>query len=378
MLKEMEIINNKYEVTKIYDTMDLYEVTDVRMRTEWVLKEISLEVSCANNTILQKDPETVIVQIEQMKKMNHRFFPKVMEIIKQDKKLYVIMEKVNGTVAEDIERNNCGTREVVNWALQLCDGLEYMEQSGLRGIRWKYGMGDILIEGGSVRIQDFEVDGLEMTEDVKVENIREIGEFINYMLDKKLRFSSRLKKIVSGCKNADIEYSDYKEVAEKLERYLMEQAKGKRLKKRGSVLAAIILFVLVVGSAGINGAKIFSKKKNGNLEETTTANPTETVEITRQPKKTQTPNPITENPVISPEITKIPKATAPAKKKKATTEKSKQVFPTNVSIITAAPNIHTDENEPIITQKPVTKVTEKPNSMDVELEDNNMDIVVKE
>lgn len=380
MLKEKEVIDNKYEVTKILDDIDLYEVTDLRMRTEWVMKEISMEECCANHTILQKDPETVIGQLEQMKKMNHRFFPKVMEIIRQENTLYVIMEKVSGTVAQNIENKNCSTREVVNWAIQLCDGLEYMEQctSSQGGVHWKHGMDDLLIEGGSVRVQNFAIDGLRAEGEEKLENIRDIGEFINHMLSGRLKFSGRLKKIVAGCRNTDIEYSEYKELAEKLERYLLDQAKGKRLKKRGMFLAAVLLLVFLVGSAGVNGAKILSKKKLGKSEEKLTAIPTKSAEITQQPKPTPTHAPVTDMPKISPVVTEIPKKAAREKNRQTATAKPKQILPTNAPVITAAPIRQPDTRETIITLKPTTKETEKPNRMDVELEDNNMDIVVKE
>lgn len=379
MLKEKEVIENKYEVTKILDHIDLYEVTDIRMRTEWVMKEISIEECCANHTILQKDPETVISELEQLKKMNHRFFPKVTEIIRQENKLYVIMEKVSGTVAQDIEKKNCGTREVVNWAIQLCDGFEYMEQctSDQGVIRWKHGMGDMLIEGGSVRVQNFVIDGLKADGEEKQENIRDIGGFINYMLSGK-KFSGRLKKVVSGCRNADTEYSDYKVLVEKLERYLLEQAKGKRLKKRGAFLAAVLVLVLLVGSAGINGAKILSKKKTEKPEEQLGAIPTRSAEITQQPKQTPTHAPVTELPKISPDITEKTKRTKRVRKKRTVTAEPKKMLPTNVPVITAAPTRQPESKKIILTPEPTTKVTEKPNSMDVELEDNSMNILVEE
>lgn len=50
----------------------------------------------------------------------------------------------------------------------------------------------------------------------------------------------------------------------------------------------------------------------------------------------------------------------------------------NAPVTTAAPTRQPVTKEIIITTKPATKVTEKPNRIDVELEDNNMDILVKE
>lgn len=377
MLKEKEVIENRYEVTKLLNSIDLYEVTDLRMRTEWVMKEIFMEEYCANNTILQKDPEKLIGELEQMKKINHRFFPKVMEIIRKEKYIYVIMEKVSGTVAQEINKKKCGTREVVNWAIQLCDGLQYMEQSEIsqRIIYWKYGMGDLLIEGGSIRVQNFEIKELEA--EVKQENIENIGSFIVHMLDGQLKFSGRLKKIVGGCRKTDSVYDDYKELSEELERYLLERAKGKRLKKRGTILAAVLLLILVVGSAGINGIKIFSQKKTEKEEERSGPVPTKTAEITQKTKNTPTPASATKKPTISPIVTTAPKETESAEKKTAVTAEPRKIVRTNAPVITAAPDRQPKKRRVVTTARPKPKVTKKPDSVDIELEDNDMDIIVE-
>lgn len=376
MLIEKQVIENRYEVTNMLDGIDLYEVTDLRMRTEWVMKEIFIEEYCANNTILQKDPEKLIVELEQMKKINHRFFPKVMEIIRREKYIYVIMEKVSGIEAQKVDKKKCGTGEVVNWAIQWCDGLEYMEQHEIsqRNIYWRHGMGDLLIEGGSIRVQNFEIGELQAEEKVKQENIRNIGDFIVHMLDGKLKFSGKLKKIVEGCRNVNGMYDDYRELAEELERYLLEQAKGRRLKKRGAILAVVLLFILVTGSAGI---KIFSQKKTGKVEENSSLIATKKTEITQKPKDTPTPAPATTKPTNSPVITEVPKETESAKKKTVVTAEPRKIIRTKAPVITAAPDSRPKKRRVVTTVRPKPKVTKKPDSVDIELEDNDMDIIVE-
>lgn len=372
MIKEKDVIDNRYEVTSICSSDGLYEVTDMRMRTVWVMKEISMEEQCANDTNLQKDTEELIGKLEQMKKINHRFFPKVMELIRKEGSIYVIMEKVSGTVANDVEKKKYGTREIVNFALQFCDGLEYMEQSAAdqQFIHWKHGLDNLLIEGGSVRVQDFELFTAQPEEE-KQDNIKAIGEFVSIMLSGKV--SGKLKKIMESCKAE--EFSDYKELAEALERYVLEQVKKKRWKKRSLMAASAMFLLAVVGIVGINGAKILSKKKSEKVVEAPTTVPTATAEVTQAPKRTSTPVPATKKPTESPVVTKSPEKTKQPEKKEAPTADPKKIFRTSRPVVTAAPRVKPKVRA---TAKPKPKATKKPESkVDIELEDNNMEIIVE-
>jgi len=134
----------------------------------------------------------------------------------------------------------------------------------------------------------------------------------------------------------------------------------------------------MVGSAGINRAKILSKKKTEKSEEKQGAIPTRSAEITQQPKPTPTHALVIETPKISPDVTEKQRRTKRVREKRTVTAEPKKTIPTNVPVITAAPTRQPESKKIISTLEPTAKVTEKPNSMDVELEDNSMNILVEE
>lgn len=366
MINERDIVDNRYEVMKVYASEQLYEVIDVRMRTEWIMKEIS---------ITEELPEEIVEKLEQAKKIHHRFFPKVMEIIRQDKNIYIIMEKVGGIHVENMDKKKCSIRKIVNWAIQMCDGLDYMKQCEKVSncISWKCEVKDFLIDGSSVRVQDFELF-IDSPKEEK-EAISNIGSFINEMFSEKV--PGKLKKIVADCMNAA--FTDYQELAEALERYILEQANIKRWKKRGGIAASVVLLMGIVFIVGINARKALTGKKDRKTVELSMVTPSATIETTKQPLKIiATELPLSEKTTESP-ISPTPIITEKPKEKLSSTEdptEKTEVRKTNPPVIREKPKAKVKVKPKVkVTVKP--RVTKKPESVDIELEDNKMDVIVK-
>lgn len=416
MLEEKQMIENKYEVKKKLNNNNLYLVTDLRMMTLWMIKEISWEEiseKCING---ENDQEAFVSELEQMKKINHRIFPKVVEILRTEECLYIVMEPVQGEKMFETERKS--QREIVTWAIQLCDGLKNVEQMKLPHIKWKHSAEDIRLEDGNIRIQDFDI--FPEKEKNLSEEIGEVAEFIR--AGGKLKLARKLKSIIQSCISGNEEYETYERLADALERYMMETEKKRKVIKRicsagaVAVMAAIICFM---------GAKVLEGKQANVKSQGEVPKPTSTENVysnenelegavkkaeayakevetvlkekeedicvteTLRPGKTEIPEAVpTKKPEKTPDTVPKTVKSADVTAKTPEIEKTKEpVKPTaRVQLVqpqkTESPSIKITprpQNKDVTTSKPKEKPkkTKEP-QVEIELEDNSMEIIVGE
>lgn len=281
MLQEKQMIENKYEVRKKLNDNGLYMVTDLRMMTLWMVKEISWKEMNEKFINGENNQETIIVELEQLKKINHRIFPKIVEILRAEEALYVVMEPVHGKPVQEEKRR---PEEIVTWAVQLCDGLKNTGQIEAAHIRWKHGTEDIRQEDGNIRLWDFEIFSQEESSEAK--ELKEIAEFIRDMIGKKLKMSGKLKNIVQSCISGNGEYETYESLAETLERYVMEDKKRKKFKKQFCSAGAIVAIAAVLV---FSGNQILKSRKTVGQDNKPEENPVETIQPVAMETKQEKP-----------------------------------------------------------------------------------------
>ena len=395
MLAEKQILENKYEIKKKINN-SLYEAVDLRMMIPWAVKEISWEELHSRDI----NEEDILAELEQMKKINHRIFPKVIELIKTEDAFYVVMELTEGKKVSEMEDRD--RYKITDWTMQLCDGLKTVEELQLKHIAW--GVEELRIEDGNIRLQDF--DTVQSQPDKK-ESIRETAALITYGNQTKL--TKKLQRM---------EPETYEQLMEALERYMIETAKKQKMKKRicsAGAVAAMIIIVCFMGIKVFNGKKVNIKRQAEPPKQTEDVSDTEekenglkqlqvyTNEVadvlkekqsyacieTLKPEKTKTPGtvsakqsekvptaiPKTEMPVKVPAVTQEAERTKEPVKAPVMEQPQKTERPILKSVTAQPQKKETASKLKEKTEKP--GITEAPQSVEIELEDNSMEIIVK-
>lgn len=133
MLSQNEILRDRYKIIRLLGQGGMgavYDAHDSVFDTSVALKEIVVDLSNAHNT---KAQEMVHAAFEReaklLAKINHEAFPHVKDYFSADNRQFLVMELVDG---EDLatllkQRGNpFPVSDVLNWADQLLDGLDYL------------------------------------------------------------------------------------------------------------------------------------------------------------------------------------------------------------------------------------------------------------
>ncbi|NLI63652.1 MAG: protein kinase [Bacteroidales bacterium] len=121
------IIDGKYEILKKIGQGGMsvvYLAMDNRLNKQWAIKEVRREGI--------KDFEIVkqglLVETNMLKKLSHSHLPRIVDIIETQETIYVVMDYVEGKPLSYL-LNEYGAQpqeNVVDWAKQLCDVLQYL------------------------------------------------------------------------------------------------------------------------------------------------------------------------------------------------------------------------------------------------------------
>lgn len=122
------IIDNKYEILKEigHGGMSVvYLAMDLRLNKQWAVKEIKKRSNDKNNQVVV---QSLLVEAEMMKKLDHPALPRIVDIIDSGRTIYVVMDYIEGESLDRIlEQNGAQPQElVIDWAKQLCDVLRYL------------------------------------------------------------------------------------------------------------------------------------------------------------------------------------------------------------------------------------------------------------
>lgn len=390
-MKVKDIIDSKYEIKEKLGE-GLFRVIEINLMTPFLIKEITL----SDNNISE-----ILSVLEDLRKVNHRLFPKMVEIIKEETTILVVMENVSGCPAAELGKEKRRPEMVINHTLELCEGLKYFSSLPIsEKISWGLSSKDVFIDGSRVCLQNFSI--------VQKKNIQKEQEavilYVKEMIGESLKKMKKLNQSIEGYLQEENSYSDYSEIAEELERQLMDYNKTKKLNKllvKVGVAAAIVL------SLGIGVWKGISIVKSGDDTQAASASTDININSTKEPEKTKADSDSkkvekTDNP--KPQATKKSSTPEPAntpERQENTAKSTPDIENTNtesIAVRTKTPAVQpkqpsqqssssqSQRKETVKKRLPATKKpekkTDKPQKQDtLEInieEESNMEIQVKE
>jgi serine/threonine protein kinase len=127
MLRNGTVIDGKY---RILDKIgrggmsSVYLAINEKANKQWAIKEVRRNRHY-NFDIVRKSLEA---ETNLLKKLSHKNLPSVVDVIDQDHNFLVVMDYIEGTTLEKLvdEKGAQKQEDVVDWAIQLCDVLQYL------------------------------------------------------------------------------------------------------------------------------------------------------------------------------------------------------------------------------------------------------------
>lgn len=289
---------------------NIYKVRDVRLKKYWAVKEIDLGESDFENGMKQNILEkSLLGEMEILKHLEHPALPGIVDYFKIEKKMYIVIDYIEGeNLKEKVEREGIQKEEeVLKWALQICDALEYLHHKKIiyRDLKpsnimlnkenrvklidfgtarfYKKSMDeDTIYLGTKVYAAPEQFGGMGQT-DARTD-IYSLGMTLSYLLYGKSSIqaecnqyakkqSGQFYKIIEKCimPNPDERYQSCKELKEELVKYKAYREKvyreGKQRKKHGRMQKKKRFFIYSFFVFGIVGGFCYIEK-NGNGEMT--------------------------------------------------------------------------------------------------------------
>lgn len=105
----------------------VYLVLDTVLNKQWAAKQIKRVEDPVQRELVV---HSIVTEANMIKRFDHPAIPRIVDIVDESGVLYVIMDYVEGHSLEAVLAQDGSQPEdvVVNWALQLCDVLEYLHQ----------------------------------------------------------------------------------------------------------------------------------------------------------------------------------------------------------------------------------------------------------
>jgi serine/threonine-protein kinase len=121
-------IDNKYEILKKIGQGGMsvvYLAMDKRLNKQWAVKELQKYTKNANNEVVI---QSAIAEANMIKKLDHPALPRIVDIIEEDKVIYVVMDYIEGETLEYVVNNQGAQSQdlVIDWAKQLTEVLHYL------------------------------------------------------------------------------------------------------------------------------------------------------------------------------------------------------------------------------------------------------------
>ena len=127
MLKVGDLIDGKYKILNEIGRggmSTVYLAINEKANKPWAVKEV--RKNGIRNRELVK--QSLMVEINLLKKLKHKGLPSIVDIIDQQDNYLIVMDYIEGITLENImqEEGVQPQEKVVDWAIQLCDVLQYL------------------------------------------------------------------------------------------------------------------------------------------------------------------------------------------------------------------------------------------------------------
>lgn len=152
------LIDNKYEILKQIGKGGMsivYLAMDTRLNKQWAVKELLKNATDANNEVVI---QSAIAEANMIKKLDHPSLPRIVDIIDEEDVIYVVMDYIEGQTLQYIveEYGAQPQDEVIDWAIQLCDVLNYLHTRTPPIIYRDMKPGNIMLKpDGNIKLIDF-------------------------------------------------------------------------------------------------------------------------------------------------------------------------------------------------------------------------------
>lgn len=150
-------VNDKYEILKVIDTggmSTVYIAMDLNLNKNWAIKEIIKSKSKTGNI----EYRSLITETNILKELDHVYLPRIVDIIEDDKRIFVVMDYIEGKTLHDIVSAEGGLPQdkVVRWMKQLTQVLGYLHSRNPPIIYRDMKPSNIMLQpNGSIKLFDF-------------------------------------------------------------------------------------------------------------------------------------------------------------------------------------------------------------------------------
>ncbi|MCC8141845.1 MAG: serine/threonine protein kinase [Lachnospiraceae bacterium] len=152
------VIGEKYEIQKQIGTGGMsvvYLAWDLRISKPWAVKEIR---KCGNGEHEEIIENSLLTEADIMKRLNHPALPRIVDITEDLENIYLVMDYIEGRSLDRVlkERGVLPEKLVLNWAVQICDALNYLHSRKPPIIYRDMKPANIMLDSeGQIKIIDF-------------------------------------------------------------------------------------------------------------------------------------------------------------------------------------------------------------------------------
>ena len=123
-----QVIDDKYEILKLIGKggmSKVYLAMDKRLNKQWAVKEVQKNARDNNNEVVV---QSAIEEAQMIKELDHPAIVRIVDIIEHEEVIYIIEDYIEGeTLGSIVEEHGAQPQKmVIDWAMQLCEALEYL------------------------------------------------------------------------------------------------------------------------------------------------------------------------------------------------------------------------------------------------------------
>ena len=127
-MRSGEVLDDKYEIVKIIGRGGMsvvYLATDLHLHQKWAVKEIPLEKTGAAGS---SSAAGILREADLMKKLDHPALPRIVDILEEDHRIYIVMDYIEGESLYRIlqRKGPFSEKEIREIGIRLCDVLQYL------------------------------------------------------------------------------------------------------------------------------------------------------------------------------------------------------------------------------------------------------------
>lgn len=157
MLRIGSVIDGKYKILNEIGhggMSNVYLAMNEKANKPWAVKEVRKSANRDFDLLKQ----SLIMETDLLKKLKHPNLPSIVDVIDSDENFLIVMDYIEGITLERVlrEEGSQPQEKAADWALQLCDVLDYLHTRSVPVIYRDMKPSNIMLKpDGSVVLIDF-------------------------------------------------------------------------------------------------------------------------------------------------------------------------------------------------------------------------------